>query len=279
MVFPLLGAIGGALFGSAAATAATIGVAGSLVGGIMGRNEQRKAIAKQNDYNDPVNIRVRAEEAGFNPISFIGPGVGNQMTTGGTNYMGDAIANSTMMVADAIKGHAEEKARLDQLRLQNEKLQKDIQQMTLRPKTAGIYGTGGTIPLQTGVVKTPEFSPETHQGPLPMVNVWNANAYKWQKIPPGVAEQLDLKDGQTIMADHQTSWRGEIAGEATVMGNFADGITHRSRDLLDQMWKGATTPRNNGLGPRVNLSPPRPHPNISSGSNRRAPLKLIFTGP
>lgn len=128
MVFPLLGAIGGALFGSAAATAATVGVAGSLVSGILGRNEQRKAIAKQNDYNDPVNIRVRAEEAGFNPISFIGPGVGNQMTTGGSNYMGDAIANSTMMVADAIKGHAEEKARLDQLRLQNEKLQKDSQQ-------------------------------------------------------------------------------------------------------------------------------------------------------
>ena len=77
-----------------------LGVAGSLLGGILGRNSERKAIAAQNDYNDPLNIRARAERAGFNPLLFVGPGVGNQMATGGSNYMGSAIADAGLMLSE-----------------------------------------------------------------------------------------------------------------------------------------------------------------------------------
>lgn len=149
MVFPLLGAIGGALFGSAAATAATISVAGSLVGGAMARREERKAIARQNDYNDPVNIRVRAEEAGFNPITFIGPGVGNQTATGGTNYMGSAIADATATIAQTMMGQADEKKRLQDIEAQNQRLQKQIHQQTLRPAGGSIYDA---MPARHGVL-------------------------------------------------------------------------------------------------------------------------------
>lgn len=269
MVFPLLGAIGGALFGSASAAAATIGVAGSLVSGAMGARAQKKAIARQNDYNDPVNIRERAEAAGFNPISFIGPGVGNQTATGGGNFMGEAIANSSMMVADAIKGSAEERARLENLRLENEKLQKEIQQMTLRPKTAGLYGTGGTIPLSPGVVKVPEFSPETHQGPVPMVSVWDANAMKWDQIPPGVADRLKIKDGQTMIAEDLTAWRGEFAGEATTLVKILDGATQP----IQNWWTG--TPKTKA--PAVSAGPPASYQWKAPAKPGR--LRLQFTGP
>lgn len=117
-----------------------IGIGGSLLGGLFGSKKEEKAINRQNEYNDPINVRARAEEAGFNPLLFIGPGVGQQTATGGTNYMGAAIADSSMMLANQISGQAEEKARLQNLQLQNQKLQKELQQATLRPKSAGLYG-------------------------------------------------------------------------------------------------------------------------------------------
>ncbi len=44
--------------------AALISAGASLLGGILGRNSEKKAIAAQNEYNNPTNIRKRAEEAG-----------------------------------------------------------------------------------------------------------------------------------------------------------------------------------------------------------------------
>lgn len=264
---------------------ALIGVGGSLLGGLFGKSSARKAQDRQNEYNSPVQVRARAEQAGFNPLLFVGPGVGQQAAPEASGHMGAAIADSSMMIANAMTGKAEEKARVDNLELQNEKLRKEINNMTLRPKTAGIYGVGvmSNAPKWADSDMTTARPPQRGMGNMenviderPDVIAYNANAYKWQKVPAGVAEKLDLKTGDTILADAQTQWRGEIVGEATTLGNFADGITHRSRSMLDSLWNRATT---SAYGPRVNIAPPTPHPNISGNSNKRQPLKLKFTGP
>lgn len=135
------------LIGSALISGAT-----SLLGGLFGRKSEKKAIAAQNEYNNPTNIRKRAEEAGFNPLSFIGPGVGLQTTTGGSNYMGSAIADAGMAFADSMAKKAE-LGKLDELQQANAKLAAKVQALTLRPKVAGIYAqrqSTPTIPAAVG---------------------------------------------------------------------------------------------------------------------------------
>lgn len=157
-MFPFLGAIGGALFGSSAATAATIGAAGSLASGILGARSAQKAVDRQNEYNDPANIRARAEAAGFNPLAFIGPGVGNQAAPAASGHMGAAVADASMLAADAISAQKREQGELAKLEQQNQQLQKQITQMTIRPQTAGVYGSSGALGLgNAGVVMTPEI--------------------------------------------------------------------------------------------------------------------------
>lgn len=131
--------------------AALISAGASLLGGILGRNSEKKAIAAQNEYNNPTNIRKRAEEAGFNPLSFIGPGVGLQTTTGGSNYMGSAIADAGMAFADAMSKKAE-LGKLDKLQQANAKLAAKVQTLTLRPKVAGIYAQRQSTPTIAAAV-------------------------------------------------------------------------------------------------------------------------------
>ncbi len=127
---------------------ALISGATSLLGGLFGRKQakddlamQRQLINEQNEYNNPTNIRKRAEDAGFNPLSFIGPGVGLQTQTAQVNsgnYMGAAIADAGMAMADAMSKKAE-LGRLDKLSQANAKLQAKVQSLTLRPKVGGVY--------------------------------------------------------------------------------------------------------------------------------------------
>lgn len=122
-----------------------IGAGSSLLGGLFGRSSERKAIAAQNEYNKPVNIRARAEEGGFNPLAFVGPGVGNQTATGGTNYMGAAVADAGMMLADAMSKR-KEASQVSQLERENQKLAEQVQNLTLRPKVGGIYAQREAVP-------------------------------------------------------------------------------------------------------------------------------------
>lgn len=124
---------------------ALIGAGASLLGGILGRNSEKNAIARQNAYNDPAQVRARAENAGFNPLLFIGPGVGNQITTGGSNYMGSAIADAGMQIADQMSKNRE-LARLEKLSAENKKLAEKVQSLTIRPKVGGVYAQRDSTP-------------------------------------------------------------------------------------------------------------------------------------
>lgn len=127
---------------------AVIGAGASLLGGILGNKAQRKAQAREaqairemNEYNDPKNVRARAEAAGFNPLLFIGPGVGQQTALpaiSSANYLGSAIADAGMVIADQMSKN-KELARLEKLSAENRKLAEKVQSLTIRPKVGGVY--------------------------------------------------------------------------------------------------------------------------------------------
>lgn len=134
---------------------ALLSVASSLVGGILGevgqnRNNarQERFIREQNAYNAPDQVRARAEKAGFNPLLFVGPGVGQQTATAassGYNYMGNAIADAGLLMADAI-AKRKDAMRLSRMEDQNRRLTNKVQALTLRPQVGGIYAQLGQTP-------------------------------------------------------------------------------------------------------------------------------------
>lgn len=261
-----------------------VGGALSLFGANKAKKDAQKATNDMNDYNNPVAIRARAEEAGFNPLLFVGPGVGNQTAPAATGQMGSAIADLGMMAAEKISGQAEAKARMQNLELQNQKLQKELTQATLRPKAAGLYGPvaqGIGAGVVESVLKNPgtaqDLGPEEFIGPMPMVPVWDANSNKWESIPPGVAAKLKLDAGQTILAEDYTAWRGEIAGEATVGTKILDGAVttmgNNARQFIEDSWMKMGS---HGLGPYRQ----KPQPGYQGKAQAKpGRLRLHFQGP
>lgn len=118
----------------------------SLLGGLFGQRSERKAIAAQNAYNDPSAVRKRFEAAGFNPLLGIQAGVGMQATTGGTNYMGAAIADAGLLFAEGLQ-QRQDATKAEALEQQNKTLVRKVEQMTIRPKMGGgIYSQNVTTP-------------------------------------------------------------------------------------------------------------------------------------
>lgn len=114
---------------------AWLGAAASLIGGIMGSNAEKKGIAAQNAYNDPSQIRARAEKAGFNPLLFIGPGVGQQTSAAGaSNIMGSAIANAGFVLVDGLDKVKMMEIERTRLAMDREKLDALITNTTIRPR-------------------------------------------------------------------------------------------------------------------------------------------------
>lgn len=116
-----------------------IKVAGSLLGGLFGSKSQKKAEARQREYDKPVNVRARYEEAGINPLlAFQGGVVGQSQAVGSANYMGAAIADASMIIADEL-AQQKDAGKLSQLQSMNQRLQEKVANLTLRPKVGGIY--------------------------------------------------------------------------------------------------------------------------------------------
>lgn len=144
--------------------AGLLGAGSSLLGGLFGmsnaaadRRFNAQQIKEQNEYNKPINIRKRAEEGGFNPLSFIGPGVGLQTgvaQANSGNYMGAAIADAGMAMADSIANRTKVKQaeQLGALEIENAKLQNKLMQLTLRPKVEGVYAQRETTPTIAAAV-------------------------------------------------------------------------------------------------------------------------------
>lgn len=135
-----------------------IGAGASLLGGLFGASSEKKAIARQNEYNNPTNLRARAESAGFNPLLFVGPGVGQQTATGGSNYMGSAMADAGLIIADGLAKKAEKTSALTKLAEENKRLVDKVNNLTLRPKVGGIYAQNVSTPSARQALGVPNES-------------------------------------------------------------------------------------------------------------------------
>lgn len=128
-------------------------VGGKLLGGLLGNNSDKKRAKTERKWalEDQAQFFVRnrkaAEDAGFNPLSAMGMFQGTAPTSAaGGNYMGNAIADAGLLVADNLQLQKEEKGRIAQLEAANQKLQDRIIDMTIRPKVGGIYAANHVTP-------------------------------------------------------------------------------------------------------------------------------------
>lgn len=87
--------------------------------------------------------RLASEDFGFNPLTLLGiANASGGGSYGGENYMGQAIANAGLTMADALMNA--DKAKVSTLERANQELNKKVQSLTIRPKFAGIYGDNTT---------------------------------------------------------------------------------------------------------------------------------------
>lgn len=181
-----------------------IKVGGSLLGGLFGKKEEKYVVP------DYAGIRRASEAAGFNPLTALTQGPqGSVVQTGG--QMGQAISDAALLLADDLKGREEDKLRLENLRMQNEKLKQELTDATIRPTIGGVYAQRESV---GGAVKTSPFPLKSPRDRMAeMIPVRNPSG-GWGQISRGTAERLNIRPfGQLLSSDYE-----EIAGE--VGGQF-----------------------------------------------------------
>ncbi len=117
---------------------------GALIG--AGANILGAAVSKpKTKYQVPdyAGIRRAAEAAGFNPLTALQAAPGQAVQS--SNFMGQAIADSGLMIADALasRGGSGQVSRLQQA---NADLQSKVQSLTLRPEVGGVYARRQSVP-------------------------------------------------------------------------------------------------------------------------------------
>lgn len=233
-------------------TSALVSAGGSLLGGLFGRNRpdpkyvgpSPRRTRKQNKaavVGNIAGVRAAARAYGFNPLALLGTqgqiGSGSVVQSEGSS-MGKAIADAAMFLGDglAAQSNADAAGELEKARLENDELRKKVVSMTIRPKVGGIYA---------GNVSTPT----TVSGPRPLVKVIDAMTNEWTTIPPGVADRLGLKDGDTWIAEDREAVLGDLLSEADNLAGVVKGA-----------WSGGLrTPENPypGSRSRPKLSKPK----------------------
>lgn len=115
-----------------------ISAGASLLGGIFGKSKPKYVTP------DYAKIRRNAEAAGFNPLTVLTSAPGQVVQS--QNYMGSAIADAGLLLADGMAKKAEQEGEISKLREQNQKLAEKVQNLTLRPRIGGIYAATESTP-------------------------------------------------------------------------------------------------------------------------------------
>jgi len=141
----VLGIIGATLFGSAAASAATISAGAGLLGGALQRRDARKNPPK----TDLVGLRAEAERAGFNPLTALNATGGAGFQTGRQPVsIGAVLQNFGNNVAGIVKANdpvaaATEKQNLELMKAQTDMLKSQAVMYNIQGKTMAQRRTGG----------------------------------------------------------------------------------------------------------------------------------------
>jgi len=215
---------------------ALVGGALSFFGGRSARKQSQRQWEINRQDNLPQGIRANAEAAGFNPLVFAGPGVGN-----GAGYqptMGHELSTAGQIVTDASLALENQKIRRAELELENKRLEELVKANTLRPTTPGVYGARNGLSStnrasDNGNAPYPA-SGESSESPFPRleeatlkppardtynlyVDVYDSQTERWTTIP-----NPDLMDAGPV----ETAYAMSQIGAADLVQN---GILQRDK--------------------------------------------------
>lgn len=124
--------------------AALVQAGGALLGGLFGRSSNKYVVPNYQA------IRDKAEAAGFNPLTALAMAPGQVVQS--QNFMGSAIADAGLALADGLAQKAKQNDPLEKLKRENELLKEKIINVTLRPKVGGVYAQREAIPTLSQAV-------------------------------------------------------------------------------------------------------------------------------
>lgn len=140
---------------------ALIGAGASLLGGLLGKKDKVASAYQQTREGIQAQAKYAREYGdiyGWNPLTLLGASqpMGAQNLGGGNNYMGAAVSDAGMILADALTKQ-KDVGRLERAERMNEHLRKQVTDLTLRPAVPGVYGAangagGGDAAVSDGVV-------------------------------------------------------------------------------------------------------------------------------
>ncbi len=210
---------------------ALIAAGGSLLGGLLGSRSEKKAAAQERSWaledqaEQFIRLRDAAEKGGFNPLTAlsVAPNSGMPRATeaASANYMGKAVAESSLILADsyARTQAAKEANKTQNLQSQNSKLAKKLTDATLRPKQPGIYDHASSNRVNRPMPR-PSFG---DKGTIP---VFDAITGRQIDLDKRVADKLELNAWDIFDSEDSERILAEIGGEAYAATSLADaGMT------------------------------------------------------
>lgn len=225
-----------------------IGAAAAIAGANKDAGEFRVHRRFLAAYNDPKAIRARAEAAGFNPLLFVGPGVGTYDGPGPGAFFSSAYANAGAALDEGLNqlartGQQVSNAQLDQgrqraaevtaLSQQNERMRQTLERISLRPKIPGIFGHGGAAgDAAAGISEMPSVTEALSFGS-------DYGRYSDPFAMSGTSTRVAYgNDGQMTATPSATDLDEIIPGvtvEAINRGKADGSVTPADMDNLDRM--------------------------------------------
>lgn len=203
-----------------------IGAVGNLLGGLFGKKPKVISPA-DNLISQARGARLAGEEQGFNPLTLLGLSPQSQVYQP-ENYMGQAIANAGLMLAEGVAANGAE-AQVTALERANQELNKKVQALTIRPKFGGIYSDNNayTPTVREAVGAEGAYDPSSDD----LVDQNDADSFGNKRIiglPVGgvnLATYAGNADAETVETRY-----GDVASWAYGLGNIvADGWHNRGK--------------------------------------------------
>lgn len=256
---------------------ALIGAGGSLLGGIFGKKKTVSARTNslQAILGQAQGSREAAEKYGFNPLTLLGASsaVGPSESS---NYMGSAIANSALLLADGLSKRQDRIGQVAALEKSNEELRLQVRELTLRPKFGGIYAQRQAVPSLGAALgrSASRGSPEdpvpdyvgdlaygpavSHLGQRPPRNPFDREPVMIPVrdiggvptvIPQPVAERLDLAPWGQMVVEDQEALYGDEGGQIVSIPRLPDTMIYHGSGVPPAPVRGKAAVKPYWVGP------------------------------
>lgn len=227
-----------------------IGGIGSIVGGIAGYDQSRKQFNQAMDAQKRQlrTMRADAEAAGFNPLTALMAGSGNNyggiqaasplasigMITGGLADLGNVLTGPS----EAEKKRQADEDRLNQLKLEQAETALALSKRQLAggfSSKAEMYAAASKPKISSDVTmrdflqrqKVEKDFANAMIGPKPMARVYNPMVDSWTELRPDVADSVGVEDGGVFISRHMEEISGDVVADVSGLAN-----------AMTEMWRG-----------------------------------------